>query len=334
MVSEKVKNQPRSLISVSPAGSIKASSYFLKKGDVIAIVAPASAPPADVIGKAKAWIEKNGFVALIPDDILKSEIYLSNSDQYRFNHLKSVLQNPKVNAIWCIRGGYGCSRLIPELVQLKKPKEKLFIGISDITTLHLLFTKKWNWRTLHGPLMDRLAENKLTAKNEEEMMQAILGQKKEFIFDGLTALNSAGTKNKKIQAPVVGGNLTVLTSNFGTPAEIAAKKHILFLEDLSERGYRIDRMLQQIKQSKAFKHCQAIVFGDFLGGDEPAKQGALNTAPENHVQATLRNFAEQINIPVFSGLLAGHGAIQRPLFFNTKAVLFSGANPKLTVYNG
>lgn len=322
MVSKKAKNQTRSLISYK---SKKASRFFLQKGDVIAVVAPASAPPFEVIARAKAWIEKNGFIAFIPDDMLKPEIYLSNSDQYRLNHLKSVIMNPQVNAIWCIRGGYGCSRLIPELNKMKKQKEKLFIGISDITTLHLFFTQKWNWRTLHGPLMDRLAENKLTGKNEQELVQAIQGQLKEITFTGLTGLNASALKNKKIQAPIIGGNLTVLTSNYGTTNELSAKKHILFLEDLSERGYRVDRMLQQIKQSKAFKHCQAIVLGDFLGGDELNK--------ENHVQITLKNFAEHIKIPVFFGLQSGHGEIQRPLFFNTKAVLFSGANPKLTVYN-
>lgn len=320
MVSKKVKSKIRSSIKSS-----KKTSYFLEKGDVIAVVAPASAPPADVLIKAKAWIEKSGYKAQVPDDLLSPEIFISNSDEYRLNHLKTVLLDPQVKMIWCIRGGYGCSRLIPELLKVKKQKEKLFIGISDITTLHLFLTQKWGWKTVHGPLLDRLAENKLTGKNELELMQALSGEKAEFVFEQLTAMNQAASKTKKIQAILIGGNLTVLSSNSGTGIDHITKKHILFLEDLGERGYRIDRMLQQIKQNKSFKNCQAIVLGDFLGGDEPNK--------ENHVQVTLKKFAETLKIPVFAGIPCGHGEVQRPLFFNTKALLFSGANPKLTVYN-
>ena len=122
MVSEKVKNKTRSLTSRSPA--TKKTSFFLKKGDAIAVVAPASSPPPEVVAHVKSWIEKNGYVALVPDDLLKSETYLANTDEYRFNHLKSVIMDPNVKAIWCLRGGYGCSRIIPDLMKLKKQKEK------------------------------------------------------------------------------------------------------------------------------------------------------------------------------------------------------------------
>lgn len=277
MVSKKVKNKTRSSTKYSLNSSEKASrtrptkkvTYFLEKGDTIAVVAPASSPSISVLADVKQWIEKNGFAAQIPDDLLKTETYLANTDKYRFNHLKTVISDPQVKAIWCLRGGYGCSRLIPELNKIKKQKEKIFIGLSDITTLHLFFTQKWNWRTLHAPVMSRLAEDQLSDQNEVELMQAILGEKIEFIFDGLKPLNASALKQKKITAPVVGGNLTVFSSNCGTGNDVISKKHILFLEDLNERGYRVDRMLQQIKQNKSFKNCVAIVLGDFLGGDEP-----------------------------------------------------------------
>ena len=130
MVSGKVKNKVLS--------STK-NEFFLKRGDLIEIVAPASACPPDVIEKGVQWIENNGFRASVPKDLLKPEIYLSNSDAYRFEHLKKALTNNETKAIWCVRGGYGASRIIPDLMKLKKQKEKLFIGISYITTLHLIF---------------------------------------------------------------------------------------------------------------------------------------------------------------------------------------------------
>ena len=316
MVSGKVKNKVLS--------STK-NEFFLKRGDLIEIVAPASACPPDVIEKGVQWIENNGFRASVPKDLLKPEIYLSNSDAYRFEHLKKALTKNETKAIWCVRGGYGASRIIPDLMKLKKQKEKLFIGISDITTLHLFFIQKWGWRTLHASLLDRLAEKKITLENEQELLSALTGNKSEFEFSGLIPLNEKAKKNAFIKSKLIGGNLTVLSSNVGTANSLTSKNYILFLEDLGERGYRIDRMLQQIKQCPNFKFCKAIVLGEFLGGDEPNK--------ENHVMTTLKKFSADLNIPVFSGIDCGHGLVQRPLFLNTRAILFSGAKAQLKIYN-
>lgn len=316
MVSEKVKNK---------APSLTKSDFFLKMGDLIEIVAPASACPPEIIEKGVRWIEANGFRASVPKDLLKPEIYLSNSDSYRFEHLKKALLSKETKAIWCVRGGYGASRIIPDLMKVKKQKEKLFIGISDITTLHLFFTQKWGWRTLHASLLDRLAEKKLTPENEQELIVALTGNKSEFEFSNLIPLNERAKKNTVIKSKLIGGNLTVLSSNVGTANAIIAKNYILFLEDLGERGYRIDRMLQQIKQSPNFKYCKAIVLGEFLGGDESNR--------ENHVMTTLKKMSEGLSIPVFAGVDCGHGLVQRPLFFNTQAVLFSGAKAQLKIYN-
>ena len=321
MVSGKAKNKAPSLTKSKSSTDV----FFLKRGDIIEIVAPASACPPDVIEKGVQWIESNGFRARVPNDLLKPEIYLSNSDAYRFEHLKKALLSKETKAIWCVRGGYGASRIIPDLLKLKKQKEKLFIGISDITTLHLFLIQKWGWRTAHASLLDRLAEKKLTPENEFELMEALSGNKSEFEFSNLIPMNEKAKKNAVIKSKIIGGNLTVLASNIGTANSLTAKNYILFLEDLGERGYRVDRMLQQIKQCPSFKYCKAIVLGEFLGGDEPNK--------ENHVLTTLTNFSKDLNIPVFSGIDCGHGLVQRPLFFNTQAVLFSGAKAQLKIYN-
>jgi muramoyltetrapeptide carboxypeptidase len=316
MVSGKVKSKVHSSIN---------NEFFLQSGDLIEIVAPASACPEDVIQKGVKWIESHGFRAHVPRDLLRPEIYLSNSDTYRIEHLKKALMSKEVKAIWCVRGGFGASRLIPALMKLKKQKEKLFIGISDITTLHLFLNQKWGWRTLHASLLDRLAENKLRPENERELILTLRGEKSEFVFSGLTPLNKAAQKNAMIKSKLIGGNLTVLSSNIGTSNSLNGKSFMLFLEDLGERGYRIDRMLQQIKQSQNFKYCKAVLFGEFLGGDETNK--------ENHVMMALKKFSTELSIPVFSGIEAGHGLMQRPLFFNTQAVLFSGAKAQLKIYN-
>lgn len=321
MVSERVKNNP--VLSID----------FLKPGDLIDVVSPGSACSESSLENAVKWIEQNGFRARADKKMLDPKLYLSNTDAYRFEHLASALKAQDSKAIWCMRGGYGSSRLIPNLLKLKPVSPKLFIGLSDITTLHLFLNTKWGWPTLHASLLDRLADSALTQENEQELLLAITGQKKEFIFDGLTALNQTAQEflknNSTISGSLTGGNLTVVCSQVGTQNAQLIRDNILFFEDRGERGYRIDRMLEQIRQSSMLENTKAIVLGEFTEGNEA---NGLN-----HVWAAWNDFASRTKIPVFSGVPCGHGLIQRPLFFSTRAEIFktsiNDAIPGLRVYN-
>lgn len=304
------------------------SIEFLKPGDLIDIVAPASACSQPTLESAIGWIEAQGFKARAREGMLDPKLYLANSDAFRLDHLTSALTAKDSKAIWCIRGGYGCSRLLPKLGELKVQPPKLFIGLSDITTLHIFLNHKWGWPTLHASLLDRLGDQILPKENEHELLAAIRGEKSEFVFDQLTPWNVAAESLNPgtfISGRLTGGNLTVICSQVGTGNGELIRDNILFFEDRGERGYRIDRMLEQIRQSSMLKETKAIVLGEFTEGNEPKGQ--------NYVEAAWKDFASRTKIPVFTGVPCGHGLIQRPLFFNTRAEIINDAKVSLKVYN-
>lgn len=288
---------------------------FLKKGDLIDVVAPGyPSKPEEVEGSAR-FLEKWGLRPHIPRDLIKPHFLHANDDLERFVFLKKAIENPDSQVIWCLRGGYGSNRLLPLLAKLKKPKKpKLLIGISDITSLHMFFIQEWGWKTLHAPLLDRLGRGLVSPKHEKELHALLFGKSKHIEFKKLKALNQAARAVKKIEAKIVGGNLTVLQSALATPWQIETKGKILFLEDIGERGYRIDRMLEQFRQAGLFKSCRGVILGDFVGSQEP--QSEYSTLP--HV---FKRWSQDFEIPLFSGLEAGHAPIQRPVPFNTNCLL-------------
>lgn len=307
----------------------KSEAFFLKKGDIIDIIAPASACSEEHFRMGVKWIESMGFKPRFNEHILKPDLYLSNSDEFRFQDLKKALYAKDSKAIWCLRGGYGSFRLWPNLQKLsKKAPPKLFIGLSDITSMHQYLNQKWGWPTLHASLLDRVGQNKLPADVEAELLQTITGEKKAVSFTNLTAMNDAAKKKKVIKGAVRGGNLCTFMVSVGTKLQPKYQKKentILFFEDIGERGYKVDRFLQHLRQADVFKNVAAIVFGDFVDG--------LEASGQSLVQETLMRFAQQMKVPVFSGVETGHGVIQRPLFFNTRAVLTCDKNPNMIVYS-
>lgn len=302
--------------------------FYLKKGDIIDIVAPASACSDEHFRQAIKWIEHQGFVARYHQHILQPDLYLANSDEFRFNDLKKALYAKDSKAIWCLRGGYGSFRLWPAMLKLKKAPAKLFMGLSDITSMHQFLNQKWNWPTIHGPLLDRVSQGKLPPDNERQVVDVITGKMTAVDFLNLQPLNKAAEKKQVITGKVRGGNLCTFIVSLGTklhPKYQKKDKVILFFEDIGERGYRVDRMLQHLSQAGVFNQVAAIVFGDFTEG--------LESNGQSLITETLSRFAKQCKIPVFSGVESGHGLIQKPLFFNTKARLTCDKNSNMIVYS-
>lgn len=276
--------------------------------------------------KGAEVLESWGFRVSYNKDILKPEIFLSNSDKFRFDAFKAAMTNKESKAVWCLRGGYGAIRLLPQIESMKAPKtKKVLIGLSDITSLQTVICQKWKFPALHSALIDRLALELLDEKNLEEIKTVLTDPGFVMKFENLKPINKAGKSGKSINSSVVGGNLMVATSTLGTPSQLKTKGKIIFLEELCERSYRIDRCLQQMKQAGLFDGASAVVFGDFTNCDEPNK--------ENYVQQVLSEFFKEMKIPAFTGIENGHGEKQRPLFFNTKAQLACGEDAQLLVYS-
>ncbi len=289
-------------------------------GPLVDVVAPAwKCHPKD-LKKGMELILSWGLHSRHPKNIFNSKSLFSQDDATRFDFLKSALTNKESDFVWCVRGGFGSIRLIPHLLRLRKPsRKKLFIGLSDISTLHLFLNQVWDWPTIHGPMLDRLGGRPPPPRYQKELRDLMTGRTDEITFANLKPMNAAARKRRNIRGKVSGGNLITLQSSVGTKIEWQTRNKILFLEEIGERGYRVDRVLEHFRQLGMWSHPKALVFGDFTGGQEPSGK--------DFVPRTLKEFAESQSFPIFRGIQSGHGVIQRPVPLNTESTL---ANGKLT----
>lgn len=283
----------------------------LEQGDIIDIIAPASKPSKEIFKNAIRWVEDQGFIPRFHKEIVKGDNFFAADESLQWEQLKRALTSKDSKAVWCLRGGWGSMRFVPRLMKLKPQNQKLFVGFSDITTLHTFLNQEWKWKTIHGSNLSAFG-NKPTRSHEREYLNLVMGKTDEIIYKGL---RSIGSKTKgNIKGKLVGGNLCMLTTGLGTSLQPNLNGKILFLEEVGERGYRVDRMFEQLIQAGVLnKKVKAIVLGDFTEANEP--NGKDLTA-----KALLR-LTERLDVPLYKGLKSGHGKINHPLVFNSSAVL-------------
>lgn len=303
----------------------------LQAGDIVDIVAPSSAPPykemKGVIKAAEKTLRSWGLIPRIPTNLFGDDILCAHTDAQRFKFLKDALYNNKSSAVWCLRGGYGSTRLIPNLAALPTPKQcKIFIGMSDITALHILLQQKWHWPTLHGPSTNQVSMKRVHTENIRDLKAILFGKETSLDYLNLLPLNSAAKKRQDIQAPLIGGNLCLIQASLGTPWEMNANNKILFIEEINERGYQVDRILQHITQVGVLRGVKAILFGDFIQGNEPNGKSLIGPV--------LLRFAKECNFPVLRCSGIGHGHYNRPLPLGTPALLQLKKQSSLTVTTG
>ena len=296
-------------------------------GDIIDIIAPASGVETHQMKRVTAFVKTFGFTPRIHKDICGSTPYYAHEDNYRLTQLLEALSAPDSKAVWCLRGGYGCTRLIPKLLAAPAPEIcKLVIGFSDITALHLVFNQHWHWPTLHAPVLFQAIENLVDDVSLAALKNILLGTVPDLTYTPLIPLNAHAKCDGRIQSSIIGGNLSLLVSSLGTDWQLRPSGQILFIEEVSERGYRIDRMLTHLSHAHVLDHVKAILFGDIIGGDE--QNGS------NFVTHALTSFAAHCPVPVLQCKLFGHGKRNLPLPLYTAANLTLGRGAALTCKTG
>lgn len=291
----------------------------LKPGDIVDVVAPSCGCSGEEITLAANFLESLDLVPRIPEDLVDESALAvcANSDTYRLNHLKESLINKSSKAVWCLRGGYGATRIISDLYKIRQPRQsKLFIGFSDITALHVFLYQRWRWCVLHAPVLFQLGLNTVDESSKELLKNVIFGDQNKLAYDNLIPLNTAAKTAKSLYSRIVGGNLCLLQSSLGTNWHIKGKNHIIFIEEIGERGYAVDRMLTHLTQASVFEEAQAVIFGDMIGGLE--KDGISLNEP------VIRTFAEQSPIPVLRCEGFGHGTTNNPLPIGSQVILKLG----------
>ena len=284
----------------------------LQKGDLIDIVAPSWPTSLSEMHKGISFLKNQGFTVRLQKNILKKDLFYASDLTSRKDGFKKAVFAKDSKAILCLRGGYGCLHLLPYLIKWKKPKHcKVLIGSSDISILHYFINQKWNWPSLHGPMLFRLGNSSQPVKEKKEFTDVLKGKTPTLHYKSLKPLNKSAKKVQVIKAPIIGGNLMTLQSMIGTNILVKAKNKILFLEEVGERAYRVDRILHHFLLAGVFQGVKAIVLGNFLHSKE---QPSL-------MLRILLHFFSSLNCPVFKGLPCGHGRLQRLLPFNTPCTL-------------
>ncbi len=232
---------------------------YLKKGDTIGLVCPSGTLPAKKAATCISTLESWGYKVKIGKTLGTQHHYFAATDEERAADLQAMLDDASVQAILCGRGGYGMSRIIDAL-DFKKFKKhpKWVIGFSDITLLHNHFTQVLKTASLHAPMAG--AFNNGQSNNEWVLsLKHALGGKKTNYKAAPHAHNKPGTATGKL----VGGNLTLVAHAIGSASCLQTKNAILFLEDIGEYKYNIDRMMIQLKRSGMLTNLAGLIVGGF-----------------------------------------------------------------------
>jgi len=271
----------------------------LNKGDTIGIVATSGPFNIEKFNAGIKIIKSMGFNVFIPEAIYEKEGYLAGYDSIRLKTLTELFLNKDINGIFCARGGYGVHRIIDSIdYDLIKNNPKPLVGFSDVTALLLAINQKSGLTTFHGPVVTSL--NLLDSENIERIFNT-LSLKKGSEYT-LSAFDPYVINPGSAEGTLIGGNLCILSHLMGTNFEPDFDGKLLFLEDVNEPLYKIDRMLTHLTLTGAIKNIKGLVLGSFKEcGD---------------IETFYRLIAEKFishNIPILAGMGFGHGDINEIL---------------------
>ncbi len=286
------------------------------KNEYVDIIAPSGTFSASDIVAINDYLIREGFRPRIPKNILGDHPFAAQSDSIRFELLKNALTAEDSTLLWCVRGGHGVTRIMPDLIQLAKPKkQKLLVGFSDISSLHLWLNQAWEWPSLQGPSVRQAAHGSIDTQDMAALQQLWFDGLSGYSITDLQPINKSGKELDQLEAITTGGCISVLQTSIGTPWQLDAHNKILFLEDINEAPYRIDRLLVHLTNAGILQQTKAIVFGDF--GEKNSETTMINWV--------LNDLAEHyfpkhgVHAPIFRLHGFGHGPRNQPLPFGVNA---------------
>ena len=232
---------------------------YLKRGDTIAMCCPAGYMAAEKVTNCVHTLQLEGYNVIVGENIgSDSTNYFSGTDDERINEIQRFLDDKNINAILCARGGYGISRIIDKLCFKKfLTHPKWIIGFSDVTVLHTYLFANFKTISLHAS-MAAAFNGAEESENIKTMLAALSGKKTLYEIDANSSSKIGTAKGK-----LIGGNLSLFTNCIGTSSDVNINNCILFLEDLDEQLYHIDRMFVQLKRSGKLKKLAGLIIGGF-----------------------------------------------------------------------
>ena len=268
----------------------------LQPGDTVGIIAPAGPIEHDALEAGCAWLVRRGYRPFYLPSILDRELYFAGSTARRLDEFHHMFARPEVKSIICARGGYGCNYLLPGIdLEVVRANPKIFCGCSDVTTLLTYLCDAAGLVTFHGPMLN--IDVRPDGVDEKSWLAAMTSGEAyllEFSNEEVQTLVAGSARGM-----LYGGCLSLLCASLGTPYEVETRGTILFLEDLAEPAFRIDRMLMHLKLAGKFDDVRGVIFGEMLSCGQ---RGAQDYTLQQVVQRVLGD----LGVPIAYGLKSGH----------------------------
>jgi len=297
----------------------------LSPGDTIALIAPASPPPQpELIQRSEQLIQSLGFKVFLGSHVGQRHGFLAGSDRDRLTDLRNVFNAKDVRGIICIRGGYGVARILNQIKFPHLAKSlKIFVGSSDLTSFLGAANKFAKAVTFHGPMpKDLLIENappyslehlRLTLRGDDKALGSIC----KGYADREATIEVV--RKGRVTAPIVGGNLAILSSLLATPYFPTCKGKILFIEEVGEPPYKIDRSLTHLINAGVFEGVKGVAFGLFHRCHDPLAKNS--TEYRQSAIEVIRERTSKLTCPVVLGLPFGHAPYAATLPYGCRATL-------------
>lgn len=290
----------------------------LRNGDTIGIISPASSPDdLSRINKGVNYFERLGYQVEVGKNVGKYEGYLAGTDEERVEDLHDMFSNKNIRAIICVRGGYGSPRLLDKIdYRIIRKNPKIFVGYSDITALQLAFFQKANLVTFAGPMLAVDFHSEINRYTEENFWRTVTSTKKieKVILPEGEAL--LPLRKGKAEGEIIGGNLSLILSLLGTEYFPKMKDKILFIEDIDEAPYKVDRMLNQLTISGIVEKIGGILLGEFT--DCVEKDSGKRTLTLDEV---FNKYLGELPFPVIKNFPHGHRKANYTIPFGIKTKL-------------
>ena len=266
----------------------------LGSGSRVALVAPSGIlPDRAQVELAIENARSLGWIPVLGENVSELHGYLAGTDEQRAADLNKALRDETIDAIWCVRGGYGAMRLLRDIdFAALKANPRPLIGFSDITALHAAIHSECGIVSFHGPT----ARGELTEFSRDSLLRAVEAQ----VDPCGEAASARVLRPGKARGRLAGGNLALIASLMGTPWSVDFDGAILIIEDIDEAVYRVDRMMRQLLLAGALGQCAAIVAGDFRPPAGETSEG------NRSVDEVIAEAAEEAGIPCLAGAPFGH----------------------------
>jgi muramoyltetrapeptide carboxypeptidase len=310
----------------------------------VGIVAPSAVLPRGELALGVRRLEEAGWPVRLHPQCLKKNAFFAGTDEQRIEAFLEFALDPEVEVLWLARGGYGAGRLLPELARrapVLRRKPKTLAGYSDATALLNFAAQQWGWRSVHAMMPGGREFSQASDSELHRVLSFVAGEASSSRLK-LREIRPFGRGRGFVEAPVFGGNLTVLASLLGTPFFPNLRGSFLFLEEVDEALYRVDRLALQLRLSGALQGVRGILLGEFTRCEDRVLQGiaTLSAVERKRVRYPLDEkqllllpkapvrkgiplssgiarifgeLGEDLGVPVFSGIPAGHGGGRLPL---------------------